>query len=280
MEADPIAQSSPATSRGIRWRVTKSVKSLLGSAAGVSGVYSRSFDSQMIVVAFHRVNDRMPEDGLTCGSRKFAAFCEFFRKRFRVVPFAEQVAGCREGRDMGGTLSITFDDGYVDNFEVAAPVLKSYGLPATFFISTGFIGSNRVPFWDSQLPVQPGWMNWEQVRGLASMGFDIGAHTHTHIDMGKCATDLIREELALSRDTLRRELGRKVDLFVYPFGGRDNITDQAIELVKEAGFQSCASCHGGVNPRIADPYRIRRIGIAEWFSTPDELGFELVRGTA
>ena len=43
---------------------------------------------------------------------------------------------------------ITFDDGYRDNFEVAFPVLKSEGVAATFFISTGFIDLPRVPWWD------------------------------------------------------------------------------------------------------------------------------------
>ena len=74
---------------------------------------------------------------------------------------------------MGGSLSITFDDGYLDNYEIAAPILREVGLSATFFVTTNFIGSEFVPFWDSDLPQQPGWMSWKQVRELADHGFEI-----------------------------------------------------------------------------------------------------------
>jgi DegT/DnrJ/EryC1/StrS aminotransferase family len=47
-------------------------------------------------------------------------------------------------------------------------------------------------------------------------------------------------------------------------------------LVREVGFSCCASCYGGVNSPDADPYDLNRIGIAEWFDTPDQFGFEVV----
>src|SRR5579863_9067692 len=99
--------------------LNKTLKGTIGRAAGMTGLYARNFRSKMVIVAFHRVNDQMQEDGITCSSRKFTRFCEFFRKYFNVVPLAEQVAACAAGSDMGGTLSITFDDGYRDNAEVA-----------------------------------------------------------------------------------------------------------------------------------------------------------------
>lgn len=105
------------------------LKTVMGRVAGVLGAYTRAFRSTMTIVAFHRISDLMPEDGLTCGSAKFEKFCRFFRTHARVVPFAEQVAACREGRDLRGKLSITFDDGYLDNFEVAAP--SGWAIPRT-----------------------------------------------------------------------------------------------------------------------------------------------------
>src|SRR6185437_5181619 len=165
--------------------VSKWFKGVIGRLAGTAGAYARSFRSKMDIVAFHRVNDEMKEDGVTCSSARFQEFCEFFKEHFRVVPASQQVAGCRDYCDMGGTLSITFDDGYQDNFEVAAPILRKLGLPATFFITTGFIGTDFVPPWDSHLTPRRPWMTWDQVRSLRDQGFDIGAHTDSHIDMGK-----------------------------------------------------------------------------------------------
>lgn len=260
--------------------VKKQVKEAMGRLAGGVGLYALQFRSKMVVMAFHRVNDQLAEDGLTCGSEKFTEFCEFFREHFSVVPLPEQIAGCRAGKDLGGTLSITFDDGYRDNFEVAAPILRRLGLPATFFVTTGFIGSRTVAPWDSALPVQPGWMDWQQVRSLASQGFEIGCHTDSHIDMGTADPETVRAELDVSKRKLHEELGRPASLFAYPFGGREHICPASLDLVRAAGFSCCLSCFGGVNNRGADPFKLNRIAIADWFATPDQFGYELMMGRA
>jgi len=258
----------------------KLIKAAGGRAAAASGMYARDFRSKMIVIAFHRVDNQLPSDGLTCSGAKFEAFCRFFRRYFKVVPFSEQVAGMRAGRPMGGTLSITFDDGYLDNFEVAAPILRKLGLPATFFVATGFIGSKFVPFWDKDLPLQPGWMSWDQLRTLAGQGFEFGCHTDTHIDMGSVDEQTVRMELERSRKKLKQELGVSAELFAYPFGGKQHINERSRQVVQDLGFSCCASCYGGSNPPLADPYDVCRIGIAGWFETPHQFGFELLTNRA
>src|SRR5436190_3411716 len=207
--------------------INKLIKAAGGRVAAVSGLYARDFGSRMVVIAFHRVNNQLPSDGLTCSGAKFEAFCRFFRHYFKVVPFSEQVAGIRAGRQMGGTLSITFDDGYLDNFEVAAPILRKLDLPATFFIATGFIGSKVVPFWDRDLVPQPGWMSWDQLRTLAAEGFELGCHSDGHIDLGCVDAKAVRADLELSRRKLKDELGFSTDLFAYPFVGKQNINERS-----------------------------------------------------
>ena len=256
--------------------VRKRFKDLFGRIADGTGIYARNFRMKMIVVTFHRVNDWMAEDPITCGTSRFEEFCWFFKRHFRIVPLSEQITGSREARDMGGTLSITFDDGYRDNAEVAAPILKRLDLPATFFVTTGFIGTEYTPPWDRHLSGQAGWMNWDQVRLLRTMGFEIGAHTDQHVNIAELDEDAVRKELTRCRDVLQRELGEPVTLFAYPFGGRENISPASLRLVQAAGFECCLSAYGGVNPPIADPFRLNRIAIGSWFATPHQLGFEIV----
>jgi peptidoglycan/xylan/chitin deacetylase (PgdA/CDA1 family) len=165
-------------------------------------------------------------------------------------------------------LSITFDDGYRDNFEVAAPILKEFGLPATFFVTTGFVQSETVPFWDKDLPRQPGWMSWDDVRGLKAQGFDIGCHTHTHLDMGTARLEEIRSELRQSRAILEDQIQGAISHFAYPFGGRQNITPASASLVREEGFDCCVSCCGGTNTGQLNPFELNRLPISGWFSTP------------
>ena len=256
----------------------KLIKTAIGRFSAIVGAYRRAFRSTMIVVSFHRVNDEFPEDGLTVSSRKFELFCRFFHKHARVVSLSEQVADCHAGRDMRGTLSITFDDGYLDNFQVAAPILQRLGMPATFFVTTGFVGTEVIAPWDVDLPRQPGWMSWDNLRALTAQGFEIGAHTDTHIDMGSAQLENVRAELQVSRDRIFQELGISPSLFAYPFGDLCHISESARQLVRDVGFTCCVSSYGGVNSLAANPFHLKRIPIGEWFATPDQFGFELLAG--
>jgi len=209
-----IERTQPRVETEIRAPFAKKIKDVIGRAAGKTGILRRDFCSKMVIVTFHRINDTLPEGDLTFNSARFEKFCEFFRAQFNVISLSEQVAGCNAGRNMGGTLSITFDDGYSDNCEVAAPILRKLGLPATFFVITGFVGTQTVAFWDQRLPRAPGWMDWDQLRSLASQGFEIGCHTHTHIDLGTADEQTVWADLELSRRKLYDMiflLGRDVD---------------------------------------------------------------------
>jgi len=253
------------------------LKSVVGWVAELTGACEPRYRSQMTIVAFHRVNNQIPGEPLTCTPAKFRAFCVFLRQHFRVIPLSEQIAGCRAGSDMGGTLSITLDDGYLDHIAVAAPILRQLQLPATFFVTTGFIGSQTIPPWDLDLPRQPAWMTWDDLRTLRAQGFEIGSHTDTHLDMGTADPERVRADLALSRHKLLDALGAQAGaLFAYPFGGPEHITGRALDLVREAGFTCCVSCHGGVNPATPDPFNLNRIAIGQWFTDPYMLGFELL----
>ena len=68
---------------------------------------------------------------------------ELLAAKRRVVPLADLIQHLSEGRDCRGMLAITFDDGYLNNATVAAPILKKLGLPATVFLATGFVGAQR-----------------------------------------------------------------------------------------------------------------------------------------
>jgi peptidoglycan/xylan/chitin deacetylase (PgdA/CDA1 family) len=259
--------------------VSKLAKSMFGRLGVAAGRYSPVVASQVTIVAFHRVNDLLDSnDPLTVSSQTFREFCEFFRAQFRVVPLGEQIRALRAGQPIGGSLSITFDDGYLDNFEVAAPILKELGLPATFFVTTNFVESQSVPFWDKELPVQPGWMSWSQVAALSDDGFEIGCHTETHLDMGASPLEAIAIELRNSKKILEQRLRKPVELFAYPFGGRAHINEASLALVRGGGFSCCVSCCGGTNSAASDPFQLNRLPISGWFSSPYQMAAEMMLG--
>ena len=137
-----------------------------------------------------------------------------------------------------------------------------------------------VPWWDRELGVSHPWMTWDQARELRRRGFDIGAHTRTHENLGEVRGDLAREEIAGGRRELERQLGEPVDLFAYPYGAKNQMTPENLELVRAAGFRCCCSCYGGLTTTGTDPFRLLRVPITPWYASPHQFGLELAFETA
>ena len=94
---------------------------------------------------FHRV---LPQpDPLLPGepdAQRFEQIAAFLARCFRVMPLPDAIDALQRGCLPAAAACITFDDGYADNLEVAAPILRKHGLSATFFIATGFTGGGRM----------------------------------------------------------------------------------------------------------------------------------------
>jgi peptidoglycan/xylan/chitin deacetylase (PgdA/CDA1 family) len=256
--------------------VNEIVKHLLGQTVFASRLHAVLLRKAAVVVAFHRVQETAePGDGLTMSVRMFERYCRFFRRHFRVVPLREIVEKLERGQRLGRELAITFDDGYRDNLEVAAPVLEKLALPATFFIVTQSMGTSIVPWWDRERGARHPWMSWDQVRELHRRGFDIGGHTRTHADLGRVSGAEAEQEIVGGRLELERELGASVDLFAYPYGEANHLTEANRERVKAAGFRCCCSCYGGNVATGDSPFRLPRVPISHWHSSPQDRGLEI-----
>jgi peptidoglycan/xylan/chitin deacetylase (PgdA/CDA1 family) len=95
---------------------------------------------RLSILIFHRVlrqPDPLAQSEPDAGG--FEARMRWIRNWFTVLPLASAAERLRQGDLPARALSITFDDGYADNAEVAAPILERLGLPATFFVTTGFL---------------------------------------------------------------------------------------------------------------------------------------------
>ena len=97
------------------------------------------------MLVFHRVlaqsDPLLPDEP---NAAEFEQLMGWIRRTFSVIPLAEGAEGLRSGRLPARALCITFDDGYANNESVAAPILARLGLPATFFIATGYLDGGRM----------------------------------------------------------------------------------------------------------------------------------------
>lgn len=105
---------------------------------------------RLSVLIFHRVlpetDPIFPEE---VDAAHFDRICGWVRRWFNVLPLDQAVALRREGALPERALSISFDDGYADNHDVAVPILRRHGLSATFFIATDYLDGGRM--WNDTL---------------------------------------------------------------------------------------------------------------------------------
>jgi peptidoglycan/xylan/chitin deacetylase (PgdA/CDA1 family) len=243
-----------------------------------SGLYRWMRRDEAVIVVFHRVNDAYPDNPITCTPGEFERFVRFFARFFDVIPLTQLLQRLASGAQLGAALIITFDDGYQGNATVAAPILERHGVRACFFVTTQFIGTDFVPWWDRDKKIDTRWMTWDQVRALRAAGHEIGSHTVTHANLGVTVGEEARREISGGSARLDAELGESSGLFAYPYGGPGNMAEENQPLAKELGLRCCVSAYGGTVCAGDDPFRLKRITISSWFISPYHFGFELVAG--
>jgi peptidoglycan/xylan/chitin deacetylase (PgdA/CDA1 family) len=108
----------------------------------------------LIVVAYHRVNHAdaiagLDPDLIDATPEAFESQMRFFRDHFQGVT-VQEVIDAIDGRAAlpPNPLLVTFDDGYLDNFRHALPILQRTGMRAVFFVSTGYMNKRRLFWWD------------------------------------------------------------------------------------------------------------------------------------
>lgn len=109
------------------------------------------FNAVGLILMYHRIGDLQSDPwGLAVSPRHFAEHLEVLRKHSQPRPLAQTVNAIQhQVPQWGRTLVVTFDDGYADNLYHAAPLLDRYDVPATVFLTSGYIGGAREFWWDA-----------------------------------------------------------------------------------------------------------------------------------
>ena len=220
--------------------------------------------SRIVILYYHRVG---PSNVLSQPVTRFRGDMEYLARHYQCLTLRE--LGCRlqtGSRRTRPIAVVTFDDGYKDNFTNAFPELKACGVPATFFVSTGFIGTDR-PFPHDQRAVASGraqhadWpkMTWNDLRQMQTAGMEIGSHTVNHTDMGGVDPASAADEIRQSLEMLRRELGDGERAFCFPWGRKQNVTPAAVAAIRQAGFYAAVTTRPGVVPDAADLLDLPRV---------------------
>jgi peptidoglycan/xylan/chitin deacetylase (PgdA/CDA1 family) len=150
---------------------------------------------------------------------------------------------------------ITFDDGYADTAEIAAPVLSRLGLKATVFVTTGWLADAGALA--AGVPLAR-TMTSSQLVGIADQGIEIGGHSHSHAHLDQLGPRALRDELRVSRSLLEDLLSAPVPTLAYPFGHSNRrVRREAVA----AGYQAAAAVENVLPGQRSEAFAVPRLTI-------------------
>ena len=190
--------------------------------------------ARLSVLIFHRVLDRpdplFPDE---MHAQRFDTVCGWLKSWFNVLALDDAVARLKAGTLPARAACSTFDDGYADNHEVALPILQRHGLPATFFIATGFLDGGRM--WNDSII--------ESVRHSSSTllnlsAFGLGSHTLGSDDQRRYAIASLIGQIKYRPVQERVELTERI-LGIAEVSASKSLmmTSEQVKAMRRAGMQ-------------------------------------------
>jgi len=207
-----------------------------------------------LIMMYHSVGVR-PHDpnNLAVTPERFEEQMAALKRRgLRGVSVAELQAA-RAAGSARGLIGLTFDDGYTDVVENALPVLQRFGFSGTFYVLAGRIGGANE--WDEGTP----WPLVDEtgIRRWADAGFEVGSHGSMHVALADAGPDVLRTEVAESREKLSAIVGKPVDGYCYAYGSMDAAARSAVAA---AGYEHATAV---ISRESLGPLALPRIWIGQ-----------------
>lgn len=220
-------------------------------------------ERRSILLGYHGVADVRLRDDLSLLQVSPERFSEQIglldAAGFKFLTVAQLATMVDGGLPEPGFAAVTFDDGMRNNRTAALPILAARGIPATVYVTVGFMGGTNPWAGDNEAGAM---LTQPELRELIDAGWEIGAHTVTHPDMTVLDYDACLHEIDASRRKLEEMTGAEVKTFAYPFG---RYGPAALAAVKDAKMLAAVTTGSGVWSRYemtramigaADPWPI------------------------
>ncbi len=213
-------------------------------------------ESGCIILTYHSISQgRSP---LRISPALFEWQVSWLKSNAHVMPLEDAIDALSNGSPIPPrAVVLTFDDGYLDFYSAAAPVLRSAGLPATVFLPTDYCGrSNRwsgQPDWVEEQPL----MGWRRIAELAGQGISFGAHSASHPHMTQLSDDAAVHEILSSKREIENRLGKPVHTFCDPYGD----WNQRVRSLVKAHYRAACSTRTAIAGSGADLYSLPRVDV-------------------
>ena len=231
--------------------------------------------STLRVLMYHKVND-IPENPTTIPVGLFdEQLSELADLGYHVV----DLAAVLDHYTLGAALPeravlITFDDGYRDTLENAAPVLRKHGYPAVIFVPVAYM-EDATPLPHESLLVERGVRNptldWGLMRELDAAGVRVESHGIAHRPLAEVSLDEAVREIGVSKLKLEEKLGRSVRAYAYVKGSEAHFHPVHESILKQAGYEIAFTSISRSNGAETNPFRLGRYNVEPYPSRTFEL---------
>ena len=211
-----------------------------------------------LIICYHCIKDEGNPNLRPAKVADFDKQMQYLSKVYNPISLDQMAQHIQNGTSLPSkAVAVTFDDGYRDNYENAYPILRKYNIPATFFLTTGFIGTGQIPKWDKAYHTNENtlMLSWEQVLKMSGNGIAFGSHTLTHPFLTRIPLKQAQKEICMSKDIIEQKIGTPITTFSYPSGNFDSNIKQ---IVKEAGYSAAVSTIPGYNSMHVDVHALKR----------------------
>lgn len=150
---------------------------------------------------------------------------------------------------------LTFDDGYLDNYTEAFPLLQKYGMVGTFFVLTGRADDG-----------DPGYLSWDMITEMSQAGMDLQLHLRDHLDMRNRSYDWLVFQVIGGRQSIEGHTGKPVIFMAYPSGKYDA---NVLRFLDSANFWAAVTTANGAKHTLNNALTWDRLRIAGQMSLRD-----------
>ncbi len=206
-------------------------------------------DTSLYVLMYHSVGGDGP---LSVSVAEFNWQMRFISLNYDVISLSSALSVSRLPR-VRPAICVTFDDGLADLYANALPILERWRIPATFFITTGYIGGLHPVFYGHER-----CMSATEIKDLHFRGYEIGAHTVSHPKLARIDAHAAYGEIAGSKAVLELITGARVRSFAYPKG---SYTEAVEKLVESAGFEVACAVREAACDSQGDRFALPRIAV-------------------
>jgi peptidoglycan/xylan/chitin deacetylase (PgdA/CDA1 family) len=215
--------------------------------------------TDILVLAYHAVSERWPADLSITPARLASQLAWLTARGYRGATLHQALSDPPAEK----TVAVTFDDGFRSVATLALPILRRYGLPATVFVATDYVGTGEPMRWpgidrwfrtEHEAELLP--MGWTELAMLADAGWEVGSHTRTHPHLTRVDDASLQDELRGSREDCERQLSLPCRTIAYPYGDHD---PRVVAGARAAGYE--AACTLPEDFRGDDVLRTPRVGV-------------------